>query len=68
MVRCIFVWLHRWLGLAMAAFLVLEGLTGSLLAFRKPLLDALEHWLGLQFFATPRPQLTLSLAALARAA
>lgn len=33
----LFVWLHRWVGLAMAAFLILEGVTGSMLAFRGPL-------------------------------
>lgn len=27
------VWLHRWVGLAMAVFLIVVGLTGSLLAF-----------------------------------
>ena len=34
MIRRVFVFLHRWVGLAMALFLVIEGLTGSLLAFR----------------------------------
>ncbi|BBU60465.1 peptidase [Methylosinus sp. C49] len=33
MTRPFFVWLHRWCGLAMAAFLAVAGLTGSLLAF-----------------------------------
>ena len=28
---------HRWTGLAMAVFLVIVGLTGSLLAFREPI-------------------------------
>ena len=32
-VRPAFVLLHRWVGLVLAGFLVLEGLTGSLLAF-----------------------------------
>ena len=31
--RRVFVWLHRYVGLAIAGFLVVEGLTGSLLAF-----------------------------------
>jgi uncharacterized iron-regulated membrane protein len=33
MVRGIFVWLHRWVGLLMTVFLIIVGLTGSLLAF-----------------------------------
>lgn len=37
MIRKVFVWLHRWLGLAMALFLVVEGITGSLLAFNPQL-------------------------------
>jgi uncharacterized iron-regulated membrane protein len=40
--RRVFVWLHRYVGLAMALFLIIEGLTGSLLAFDaeiKSLLD-----------------------------
>ncbi|MGO9430864.1 PepSY-associated TM helix domain-containing protein [Rhodoblastus sp.] len=32
--RHLFVWIHRYVGLAMALFLIIEGLTGSLLAFR----------------------------------
>ncbi len=49
----------------MAAFLMLEGLTGSILVFREPL----EQWLAPEFFARPRPQQApLALAALARAA
>lgn len=38
--------LHRWAGLATAAFLVLAGLTGSLLAFEDPL----EAWLNPSLF------------------
>ena len=45
------VWLHRWVGLLMAAFLVLEGLTGSLLAFREPL----ERLANPQLFGVPGP-------------
>ncbi len=37
MIRRFFVWLHRWFGLAMALFLIIEGLTGSLLAFNTEL-------------------------------
>ena len=32
MIRPIFVWLHRWVGLLMTLFLVLVGVTGSLIA------------------------------------
>lgn len=42
------VWLHRWVGLLIVGFLILEGLTGSLLAFRGPL----ERWVNPQLFAT----------------
>jgi len=45
------VWLHRWTGLAMAAFLVVEGLTGSVLAFK----DSLEAWVTPELFAAHRP-------------
>jgi uncharacterized iron-regulated membrane protein len=34
MIRQVFVWLHRWTGLLLAVFLIFEGITGSLLAFR----------------------------------
>src|SRR5208337_2934878 len=37
MLRGAFVFLHRYVGLAMALFLVIEGLTGSLLAFNSDL-------------------------------
>ncbi len=33
MQRAFWVWLHRWAGLAIAAFLIVVGLTGNLLAF-----------------------------------
>lgn len=42
MTRQIWVWLHRWAGLAMAGFLVVVGLTGSVLAFR----EELDVWLN----------------------
>jgi len=38
--RAICVWLHRWAGLAMAGFLIVVGLSGSLLVFRAEL----EEW------------------------
>ncbi len=61
--RALFVWLHRYVGLALAGFLLVEGLTGALLAFNAdlrgaldPRLVALKHAPGAQ---------RLSLAALA---
>ncbi|WP_018267559.1 PepSY-associated TM helix domain-containing protein [Methylosinus sp. LW4] len=51
MIRNIFVVLHRWIGLAMAVFLVIVGLTGSLLAFHQEL----DHVFARQFYVTPRP-------------
>jgi uncharacterized iron-regulated membrane protein len=62
--RRFFVWLHRWVGLAMAAFLIVVGLTGSLLAFN----DELERVFAPQLFATPRPGAPLPLAELAERA
>lgn len=50
MTRHFFVWLHRWVGLAMAGFLVVVGLTGSLLAFK----SELEHLITPELYATPR--------------
>jgi uncharacterized iron-regulated membrane protein len=40
--RAIFVWIHRYVGLAMALFLIIEGVTGSLLAFRGDLSTLLD--------------------------
>jgi len=51
MARQVFVFIHRWAGLLMTVFLILVGLTGSLLAFY----DDLERLVTPQFFATPRP-------------
>ncbi|MBV8642783.1 MAG: PepSY domain-containing protein [Candidatus Eremiobacteraeota bacterium] len=61
MMRRIFVWAHRYAGLAVAAFLVIEGITGSLLAFN----TALEHKLNPQLFAKHRAGHHMSLGALA---
>lgn len=64
MTRSFWVWLHRWAGLTMAAFLILVGLTGSLLAFYVDL----NHWLAPDVWperVTGRP---LDMAALARRA
>lgn len=58
------VWLHRWVGLLLAAFLVLEGLTGTLLAFRVPL----ERWTNPDLFAVPAGRAPLDLATLAERA
>ena len=46
-VRPIWVWLHRWIGLLMVLVLVIEGLTGSLIAFRAPL----SRWMAPGLFA-----------------
>ena len=51
MVRQIFVFIHRWAGLAMTVFLILVGLTGSMLAFRTDI----ERLICPRIFATPRP-------------
>jgi uncharacterized iron-regulated membrane protein len=40
--RRLFVWLHRYVGLALAAFLIVEGAPGALLAFNADLRGALE--------------------------
>jgi uncharacterized iron-regulated membrane protein len=46
------VHLHRWFGLFLAGFLLVEGVTGSLLAFKAPL----TRWLNPQVYAqAPRP-------------
>ncbi|HXW72572.1 MAG TPA: PepSY-associated TM helix domain-containing protein [Methylocella sp.] len=51
MIRQFFVWLHRWAGLTMTVFLILVGLTGSLLAFKTDL----ERLICPRIYATPRP-------------
>ena len=59
------VFLHRWSGLTMTVFLILVGLTGSLLAFRMDL----ERLINPQLFAAPKPgQSPLDLATLAERA
>ncbi|MFN8009368.1 MAG: PepSY-associated TM helix domain-containing protein [Terriglobia bacterium] len=58
------IW-HRWIGLGMTAFLIVVGLTGTLLAFR---LD-LERLINPHLFASPKPgQMPLDLAKLAEIA
>ena len=60
--RGTFVWLHRWTGLAMTLFLIVVGLTGTLLAFRAQL----DRVLNPQLFARAGPkQRPLDLATLA---
>lgn len=49
--RRLIVRLHRYAGLGMAAFLIIEGLTGSALAFY----NDLERLISPQFYATPIP-------------
>lgn len=63
-VRPLGVWLHRWLGLLMAGFLIVVGLTGSLLAFN----TELERVFAPQLFAHPRAAPKLDLATLAQKA
>lgn len=56
------VFIHRYVGLMMGAFLILEGVTGSVLSFRAPL----EEWATPWLFAAPRPGVApLALSALA---
>ncbi|WP_018267558.1 PepSY-associated TM helix domain-containing protein [Methylosinus sp. LW4] len=65
MIRGVLVFLHRWVGLLMTVFLVIVGLTGSLLAFY----DDLEHVFAPQLFAKPRPgEAQLDMATLAERA
>jgi len=65
MIHRYFVWLHRWTGLLMATFLVVVGLTGTLLAFRVQV----DRFLNPQLYATARPgQTPLDLATLAERA
>ncbi len=65
MIRRCSVWIHRWTGLLMAAFLIVEGLTGSILAFY----DSFERLVTPQFYAKRRPgERPLELAALAESA
>ena len=47
--RQLYVLLHRYLGLVIAAFLALAGLTGSLLAFH----HELDEWLNPGFYEAP---------------
>ncbi|RTM12333.1 MAG: PepSY domain-containing protein [Bradyrhizobiaceae bacterium] len=63
MIRHIFVLVHRYANLAIAAFLIVTALTGSLLAFN----SELERTFASQLFAKPRTDATrLDLATLAQ--
>lgn len=64
MTRTFWVWLHRWAGLGMASFLILVGLTGSLLAFW----PELNHVLTPDLYPTPRAGIELDAATLAQRA
>ncbi|WP_292532875.1 PepSY domain-containing protein [Methylocystis sp.] len=64
MTRAFFVWLHRWAGLAMAGFLIVVGLTGSLLAFY----GELNHLLTPELYPAARDGAALDAATLARRA
>ncbi|MBS0380508.1 MAG: PepSY domain-containing protein [Proteobacteria bacterium] len=64
MLRRPLVWLHRWVGLVIAAFLILEGLTGSVLAFRVPL----ERAINPELFGVPGTSSPPDLATLAERA
>jgi len=60
----ILIW-HRWVGLALAAFLIVQGVTGSLLVFREPV----TRWLAPQLYASaPAGTPVLPLAVLAQRA
>lgn len=62
MIRGAFVWLHRWTGLLMASFLIVVGLTGTVLAFKVEL----DRLINPQLLVTPKPgQQPLDLATLA---
>jgi uncharacterized iron-regulated membrane protein len=64
--RRVFVWLHRYVGLLLATFLFIEGVTGALLAFKADLQGAFDPRL---VAAKPPPGAPrLGLAALAKRA
>jgi len=65
MIHRYFVWLHRWTGLLMTVFLIVVGLTGTLLAFR----SKIDRVLSPQWYGSPQPgQSPLDLATLAEKA
>jgi uncharacterized iron-regulated membrane protein len=64
MSRGFWVLAHRWVGLAMAGFLIVVGLTGSVLAFW----NEFNHWLTPNLYPGAHAGVELSAAALARRA
>jgi len=62
MIRRYFIWQHRWVGLLMTVFLVVVGLTGSILAFKLQIDRLLNPELHV---AIPPQSATLDLAMLA---
>ncbi|WP_296243515.1 MULTISPECIES: PepSY-associated TM helix domain-containing protein [unclassified Psychrobacter] len=57
--RRICLWIHRYTGLVMAGFLIIAGLTGSLLAFHDELDDVFNHQL-VQIERQDTPQLPIA--------
>ena len=55
MIHRFFVWLHRWVGLALAAFLVLVGLTGAILSFK----TRIDRLINPKLFVEPEAGATL---------
>jgi uncharacterized iron-regulated membrane protein len=64
MTRALIVWLHRWVGLLMAAFLIVVAITGSLLVFY----NELNSLLAPELFPVARGGATLDAATLANRA
>jgi uncharacterized iron-regulated membrane protein len=61
-VRKVFVWLHRYVGLAMAGFLAVAGLTGSVIAFSQEI----DAWLNPGLYRIGSAGTPLPLAELAK--
>ena len=51
MIHRSFVWLHRWIGLLVTVFLILVGLTGSILAFK----TKIDGWINPQLYVEAKP-------------
>lgn len=64
MTRSFWLWVHRWASLSMAGFLIVVGLTGTMLAFR----DELNRLLTPDLYPGPHAGTKLAIAALARSA
>lgn len=58
-IRRICLWIHRYTGLVMAGFLIMAGITGSLLAFHKELDDMFNYKLA-QIERQDTPQLPIA--------